>query len=126
MSEVFGHVDTLPPTRIWDGVLARFVVSELITMAIVELEPESVVREHRHVNEQLGFVVEGSITFTVDGETRTVGPGGTWRILADVPHRAQAGPRGATVAEVYSPVRADWAALGTEAPTPARWPSGAG
>lgn len=123
MSDTFDHVDTIRPRRIWDGVLARLVQSELITMAIVELEPNAEVLEHQHVNEQLGFVIEGSITFTVDGETKQVGPGGTWRILADVPHNAQAGPEGATVAEVYSPVRADWAALDTEEPVQARWPS---
>lgn len=123
MSDTFDHVDTIRPKRIWDGVLARFVESELITMAIVELEPDSVVPEHHHVNEQLGFVIEGSVTFTVGGETSEIGPGGTWRILADVPHHVQVGPAGATVAEVYSPVRADWSALDAEKAVPARWPS---
>lgn len=123
MSDTFDHVDTIRPKRIWAGVVARFVQSELITMAIVELEPNSVVPEHHHVNEQLGFVIEGSVTFTVGGETEQVGPGGTWRILADIPHHVQVGPEGATVAEVYSPVRADWAALDDEDPVPARWPS---
>lgn len=123
MSDTFNHLDTIRPKQIWDGVLARMVQSELITMAIVELEPNSDVLEHQHVNEQLGFVIEGSITFTVDGETRELGPGGTWRILADVPHHATAGPDGATVAEVYSPVRADWAALDSVDPVPPRWPS---
>lgn len=123
MSDTFDHVDTIPPKRIWDGVLARFVQSELITMAIVELEPNAEVLEHRHVNEQLGFLIEGSITFTVDGETKEIEPGGTWRILANVPHNAQAGRQGATVAEVYSPVREDWAALDSDDPEPARWPS---
>lgn len=123
MSETFDHVDSVRPKRIWDGVVARIVQSELVTMAIVELDPDSLVPEHHHVNEQLGFVIEGSVTFTVGGETREIGPGGTWRIFADIPHHVRVGPEGATVAEVYSPVRSDWAALGDDEAVPARWPT---
>jgi quercetin dioxygenase-like cupin family protein len=119
-SDTFTELASMPVKQIWTDVVARIVRSELITMAIVELAPNSAVPEHHHVNEQLGFVITGSITFTVDGETRERGPGESWRILADVPHDAVAGPAGAVVAEVYSPVRADWAALPD---SPARTPS---
>ncbi len=119
MSDTFAELASMPVKQIWTDVVARTVQSELITMAIVELAPNSAVPEHHHVNEQLGFVITGSITFTVDGETKERGPGESWRILADVPHDAVAGPAGAVVAEVYSPVRADWAALPD---SPARTP----
>lgn len=122
MSLTYQSLSGMPVKKIWDGVIARLVQSELITMAIVELEPNSTVPEHRHINEQLGFVIEGTIRFTVDGETRERGPGDTWRILTDVPHEAQAGPEGAVVAEVYSPVRADWAALPDDHPQQSAWP----
>jgi quercetin dioxygenase-like cupin family protein len=118
----FQELTDVPRTQIWDGVTARIVQSQLVTMAIVELEPNSVVPAHRHHNEQLGFVLRGSIQFTVDGETRDFGPGGTWCILSDVPHQAQAGPEGAVVAEVYSPVRADWAAMERLAASEPGWP----
>jgi quercetin dioxygenase-like cupin family protein len=119
----FGELEKLPTREIWNGVIARVVQSELITMAIVELEPNSVVPEHHHVNEQLGFVIKGSVVFTVGGERRECTPGSTWRILADVPHDVRVGPEGAVVAEVYSPVRADWAALPESDPKPTRWPA---
>ncbi len=119
----FHELAEVPPTRIWDGVLARMIHSELITMAIVELGPDTPVPLHQHHNEQLGFVITGSVRFTVDGETRTLGPGGNWRIFADVPHQAESGPGGAVVAEVYSPVRQDWVGLPTAAPSPPGWPA---
>jgi quercetin dioxygenase-like cupin family protein len=122
MSDTFHELPTMPVKQIWDDVVARLVQSELITMAIVELAPNSVVPEHHHANEQLGFVITGSLRFTVDGETRERGPGESWRILADVPHDAVAGPAGAVVAEVYSPVRADWAALPDSVPRAPLWP----
>lgn len=104
----FSELTTMPVKQIWRDVTARMVHSELITMAIVELAPNSAVPAHQHPNEQLGFVISGSIQFTVDGVMRQRGPGETWRILANVPHEAIAGPHGAVVAEVYSPIREDW------------------
>ena len=120
----FAEVPSIRPKRIWEGVQARIVQGDRITMAVVEIEPNQVVPEHQHENEQLGFVISGSITFTVGGETRECGPGGTWRILANVPHQARVGPEGAVVAEVYSPVRADWAALDADDDAgEVRWPA---
>lgn len=118
----FAELDQLPIRKIWDGVTARIVQSELITMAVVELEPGSVVPQHHHVNEQLGFVISGSVVFRVDGQDHECGPGSTWRILANQPHDVRVGPEGAVVAEVYSPVRADWAQLPEAAPSAPVWP----
>jgi len=119
----FQNLADLPLLAIWgDTVKARRVQGERITLAIVELEPNAVVVEHRHAAEQLGMVIRGQMHFTVDGETRDLGPGGTWRILGDRPHDVVAGPEGAVVIDVFSPIRADWdekAVVGT--PTP-RWP----
>jgi quercetin dioxygenase-like cupin family protein len=110
------------PKQIWAGVSARVVAGERITLAIVELEPGAVVPEHRHDNEQLGFVIQGSIRFTVDGETRDLGPGGTWRILGGTPHDAVAGDEGAVVVDVFSPVRSDWDEVAPGPTRVPRWP----
>jgi quercetin dioxygenase-like cupin family protein len=119
----FDTWDSMPVRQVWDGVVARLVQSKLITMALVELEPDGVVPEHRHESEQLGFCIDGSLTFTVDGESRDCVPGSTWRILSWQPHSARVGPAGAVVAEVYSPVRADWEALPSLAARTTRWPA---
>jgi quercetin dioxygenase-like cupin family protein len=119
----FNELASMPVKQIWDNVATRLVQSELITMAFVELAPNAAVPQHHHVNEQLGFVITGAIVFTVDGETRTCGPGESWRILSNVPHSAVAGPAGAVVAEVYSPVREDWAALPDSPARAPQWPA---
>lgn len=115
-------LEAIPPRQIWDGVLARVIEGDQLTLAVVEIEPGKRVPEHRHVNEQIGFVIRGQVTFTVGAETRTLGPGGSWRILADVPHHVDVGPDGAIVAEAYAPVRADWQALDELPPQAPRWP----
>jgi quercetin dioxygenase-like cupin family protein len=118
-------IDQLSRREIWDGVTARMVEGERMTLAIVEIAPGKRVPEHTHDNEQIGFVIDGSVTFTVGGEVRELGPGGTWRIFSNVPHHVDVGPRGAVVAEAYAPGRADWAALPQLQPASPVWPGGA-
>jgi quercetin dioxygenase-like cupin family protein len=110
------------PIRVWEGVAARTVEGERITLALVELDPDAVVPEHRHPHEQLGMVIRGTVSFRIGAEKRTFGPGGTWRILADEPHEVHVGPEGAQVIDIFSPVREDWHGLPVESARPARWP----
>ena len=93
-----------------------------MTLALIELDPGAGVPEHNHENEQVGFLVRGSMTFTTGDETAEVVPGGSWRILANVPHSVVAGPEGAVLVEVFSPPRHDWAAIPEGEPGPGRWP----
>jgi quercetin dioxygenase-like cupin family protein len=94
--------------QVWEGVVARRVQGEKLTLAVVELAANSVVPEHRHPNEQCGLVIEGEVRFRIDGEERVLGPGGTWRILGEVPHEVHTGPEGAVVIDVFAPARHDW------------------
>src|SRR5262249_10819822 len=79
----------LAPRQIWPGVVARAVNGVRMTFGLIELDPGSVVPEHSHEPEQVGVLLTGSMTFTIGGETRTLGPGGTWKILANVPHSVE-------------------------------------
>jgi quercetin dioxygenase-like cupin family protein len=120
----FADLAELPLIQVWgDTVRARRVQGERITLAVVELAPNAVVPEHRHAAEQLGMVIRGSMHFTIGGETRDLGPGGTWRITSDRPHDVQAGPEGAIVIDVFSPIRSDWDALPIAKSTAPRWPA---
>jgi unsaturated pyranuronate lyase len=116
------NLAAIPPRQIWGGVFARLLEGTGLTLAVVEIEPGERVPEHFHVNEQLGFVIQGSVTFTIGGETRTLGPGGTWQIPPSVPHYVDVGPDGAIVAEAYAPARGDWAGLDQLETTAPRWP----
>ena len=108
--------------RIWDGVGARAVHGEQVSFAVVELDPGSVVPEHRHVNEQLGVLAAGSMRFRIGGEERVVEPGDIWAIPADVPHEVEAGAEGAVAVEVFVPRRDDWAGLEVLDGAEPRWP----
>jgi quercetin dioxygenase-like cupin family protein len=125
MSNLVDLADSVP-IQVWEGVVARRVQGEKLTLAVVELAPDSVVPEHRHANEQCGLVIEGEVTFRIADEERVLGPGGTWRILADAPHSVVTGPGGAVVIDVFAPARDDWddrPVVGTEdEPAVLVWP----
>lgn len=117
-------IASVPPIDVWgEAVRARQVQGERVEFSLVELAPGAIVPEHRHENEQLGMVIEGTVTFTVDGERRELGPGGTWRIGPNRPHDVIAGPAGAVVIDIFSPTRDDWAARPRLDPRRPRWPA---
>jgi quercetin dioxygenase-like cupin family protein len=118
----FTEVAGLPPQRIWAGALGRAVHGERVTLSVVELDPNVVIPEHRHENEQVGVIVSGSLTFRVGDETRELVPGGAWCIGANVPHEVRTGDGGAVVIEVFAPRRDDWHTLEHEKPRRPRWP----
>lgn len=118
----FADLPNIAPIGIWEGVIARTVEGAECSLGVVELDPDSVVPEHHHPNEQLGMVVRGSVSFRVGDETRTLGPGGTWRIPPNVPHEVHTGPEGAVVIDVFAPARADWATLERDPAREPVWP----
>ena len=123
MSEPFDQLAAMPAVRIWEGIRAREVTGQRVTLAVIELAPGSVVPEHHHANEQLGVMISGSMTFRIGEQTREIVAGDVWNIPGDVPHEVlRAGPDGAVLAEVFAPRRDDWAALERDEPGSQRWP----
>jgi quercetin dioxygenase-like cupin family protein len=120
---IYGDLDSSRPIQVWDGLIARPVEGEQSTLAVVEMDPNIAVPEHSHANEQLGVLISGSMTFTVGGEVKEIGPGDTWRILGNVPHSVVSGPDGAVLVESFSPHRADWESRERLAPRPSRLPT---
>lgn len=119
------NLETIVLTELREGVRAREVVGERMTFTVIELAANATVPEHRHEHEQIGMVIVGRVRFRIDDETRDLGPGGIWRILTDHPHEVTAGPEGAVVVEVFSPVRTDWDDRERTAPRAPVWPPAA-
>jgi quercetin dioxygenase-like cupin family protein len=107
----FDELREIVPLQVWDGVVARAVNGEQASLAAIELDPHTKVPEHRHVNEQTGILLRGTLTFQIGEESKELRPGATWVIPADVPHSVDAGPDGAFLVELFAPPRADWGAL---------------
>lgn len=121
-TSAFDAIGAVRPYKIWTGATARAVHGERITMAIVDVDADQNLPEHSHDNEQLGFVLRGKITMTIGGDSRTLSVGETYSIPSNVPHSAATGPEGATVVDVFAPVRSDWEKVDRLEPEPGRWP----
>jgi quercetin dioxygenase-like cupin family protein len=120
--DTYRTIAELTPAKIWDGVLARPLHAERVTVGFVDIDPTVLVPEHRHENEQVGFVLRGSVTMVINGESKELSAGGTYKIPSQVPHSARAGASGASVVDVFAPIRADWQRVPTVEPFPGRWP----
>ena len=118
----FEHLWKVRPHLLRDGIKARAVNGERVTMAVIDLEPHAISPEHSHENEQLGFVIAGTMTMRIGSEKQELRPGDTYAIPPNIPHEAIAGPDGATATDIFVPVRADWADLKRGDPTPGNWP----
>jgi len=110
------------PIVLGEGIAARAVNGERMTMAVVDLEPNAVLPEHKHENEQLGFIVRGSMTMRIGNEMLELHAGDTYSIPSGVEHGAAAGPEGCTATDVFAPLRADWDSRERSEPRPPDWP----
>jgi len=71
------------------------------------LKKGSSLPEHKHINEQTGYLVKGSIRLFIDGKSNVLHPGDSWTILSDVKHKAQILEDSVAI-EVFSPRREDY------------------
>jgi quercetin dioxygenase-like cupin family protein len=90
------------------GIRVQPVIGDAVMTCWITIDPGAVVPEHSHANEQLGVVIEGSITITAGGETRTLATGEAYAVKPDVLHRAVAGSAGVVLVETFVPVREDY------------------
>jgi quercetin dioxygenase-like cupin family protein len=118
----FEELRAIAPREVWEGILARSVHGERLTMAVVELAPGAHAREHRHDHEQLGVVLVGLITFRIGDERQELSPGATYVIPSNVLHEATAGPEGCVVIDIFAPVREEWKGIEPLEPAEPRWP----
>jgi len=121
-AQTFQALADLRPYTLREGVAARVIAGSRLSLAVVDLEPGSSVPEHHHENEQIGFILRGTMVFTIAGERRDLEAGDTYVIPSNVPHDAVAGPDGCTAVDAFCPPRADWEKLERTDPFPPDWP----
>ncbi len=122
MNTTYKSLAEASPYLIWPGAVARTVNGDRATLAVIDLDPNLPIAEHQHENEQLGIVLKGSITMTIGGHAKKLMPGDLYVIPSNLRHSAQTHEEGATVIDVFAPVRADWESKERAEPSQGRWP----
>jgi quercetin dioxygenase-like cupin family protein len=100
----------MPKQRVTDVIDRRIIVGERMMLAHVYLKKGSIVPRHSHDNEQLTYILEGALRFSIGpegAEQLIVRAGEVLVIPSNVPHQAEALEDTLDV-DVFSPPRQDW------------------
>jgi quercetin dioxygenase-like cupin family protein len=106
----FFRWDSMKKERVSDMLERRLITGERMMLAQVYLKKGCIVPKHSHENEQLTYILEGALTFSLgeDGsEEVTVNAGEVLLIPSNVPHKAEALEETLDV-DIFSPPRQDW------------------
>src|ERR1700694_4865181 len=106
----FYRWDSMKKERVSDMLERRLITGERMMLAHVYLKKGCIVPKHSHENEQLTYILEGALKFSLgeDGsEEITVRAGEVLLIPSNVPHKAEALEETLDV-DVFSPPRQDW------------------
>jgi quercetin dioxygenase-like cupin family protein len=99
------------PHELAPGVHMYPLIGDAAMLNLVDLDPDAVVALHSHPHEQLGFVVSGAITMTIDGVDYPLEQDDAYQISGGIEHGARAGSTGCRVLDVFQPVREDYRKL---------------
>jgi quercetin dioxygenase-like cupin family protein len=105
MSDYFFDPSQKEGRTIAEGVRIRTYWKDNMLLSHVTLQPGAVVPIHSHHHEQGGIMISGTLTFTIGDEVRECKAGDMYIIPGDVKHGVVAGPEGAIVLDIFSPVR---------------------
>ena len=106
--------DKIPVEHLNPLIDRQFVHGERTMLARIVLRKGAIVPRHSHENEQITYILEGALRFTMgDGRVITVSSGQVLVIPSNMPHQAEALVDTLDL-DVFAPPRADWIA-GTDA-----------
>jgi quercetin dioxygenase-like cupin family protein len=97
----------IPAESITPSIGRQFITAERVTLARFQLKKGGVVPRHAHEQEQLSYVIEGALTFVVNGQDVLVSAGEVVQIPSWTEHEVRV-VEDCLVVDVFSPVRQDW------------------
>jgi len=102
------HVWTKVELETLNPLLQRqLVTGSNVMLARILLKKGCVVPLHSHHNEQLSYVIDGALKFTIRGKNTVVRAGEVLTIPAYVPHLVKA-LRDTVSLDIFHPPRMDW------------------
>jgi len=103
----FYALDAIPPALPAPGITRRAVYLQRVMLTFFDFADGAVIPQHSHPHEQITYIIEGALEFTLAGETRLLRAGEGVAVPADAPHSAIArGP--CKVLDGWSPIREDY------------------
>jgi quercetin dioxygenase-like cupin family protein len=99
--------NTVEHEKLNDLIGREMVVGDNLMLARVFLKKGAHVPEHHHHNEQVTYILEGALKFSIDGREIVVRAGEVLCIPSNMPHEAWA-IEDTLDLDVFNPPREDW------------------
>jgi len=99
--------DEIALEKITEMMSQKIITGEREMLAQIYLKRGALIPLHSHASEQMTYVLQGSLRFTIGHEEVVVREGEVLHIPADVAHQAEA-LEDTFELDVFSPIRADW------------------
>ena len=104
----FWNLEEIIPRVLAKDVTAKIASGEKMMLSLVTLAPGAVVPTHSHPHEQMGWMMSGTMEFTIEGETRVFSGNEMYFVPGGVPHSAKGGPGGAVALDAFTPPREEY------------------
>ena len=101
------YLKEIETKEIMPGLHGKIIHGESMTWAFWEVEKDTKVPLHEHVNEQIMHILEGEFEFTLMGETEIYESGSIIVIPSNEPHSGVA-LTPCRIMDVFSPVREEY------------------
>jgi quercetin dioxygenase-like cupin family protein len=98
----------LQAKQLFEGISMKAVSGEKTMMTIFEFGPKTIIPAHKHPHEQITYIVEGELEFTVGGETRILRKGDGAVIPPNCEHSAAVLKAPAKAIDAWYPRREDY------------------
>ena len=96
-----------------EGISTRIFCGEQTMLSIVTIEANAKGKIHSHLEEQWGFLIEGSGVRIQGDEKIPIKKGDFWQTPGGVEHGIIGGPDGAKVLDIFSPPRDEYKKAGS-------------
>jgi quercetin dioxygenase-like cupin family protein len=100
-------IKNITPKEIMPGITGYYAHGASLTFGYVELKEGAVVPEHKHVQEQITYILEGQLDMVIDGKPYSMKPGMYHVIGSNVLHSGVA-KTAVRVIDAFSPAREDY------------------
>lgn len=101
------HLQDIPIKQPIPGFAGRMVHGDSSSLAFWEIRKDATLPEHRHVHEQITYIVEGELEMIIGGEKYLLTAGCVHVIPSNVPHSALA-ITPCKVIDSFAPARDDY------------------
>lgn len=104
----FFNESDLKTRQVLEGVTLRAVSGDNTMMTFFEFQPNAVIPSHKHTHEQITYVIEGEMEFTVEGKTKVLKKGDGVVILSNQDHSAKVLDKPTKAVDAWYPIREDY------------------